>query len=184
MSKCTECGEQFNPELSGGVDICQDCFDSMLDCKSCGDSFNNDINNPVDTCPECEAIQSKVTSQAAFFDGLDAQPAPTPASKAVDFYIANQINEFGYDFSVFNEYGINAAQVTKVATIICWTARTDGRVMSEVDGVTAHSIGDPMLGLMGYSLYGEDCTVYEWLDEISDVLRARFEAEFGRRANV
>ncbi len=167
MSNCTECGEQFNPELSGGVDICQDCFDSMLDCKACGDGFDNDINNPVDNCPECEAIQG----------------AKNMSYSEIDAFILNQVGAVGFTEEIYKEYGVNANQVLAVARMITWAARTGGKVGTESSGITAVCLGHPSEAVISYQIDGECIGATEWLEAISGMLADRFEAEFAKRAN-
>ena len=135
---------------------------TTLICIECDEIFAPQISGSADAgmCEDCMP------------DQIIGDEVATPASKAVDAYIIEQFNA-----EVFAEYGVNAAQVTHTAQMICWTARTMDSIKATVDGITAHAIGNPMHGLMGYSLHGEDCAVYEWLDAIGDMLRTRFEAK-------
>lgn len=152
-------------------------------CHACdwtGDHINQtdeqvrlDYNNcsyRVALCPVCP--NDVVVDQIE-----DSPVAPVMASRTVDGYIIEQING-GFTAEVYAEYGVNASQVTHVANRICLIARGYGQAQSEVDGIAAFTVGDSTFGLMGYLLYGEDCTVHEWLDAIGDMLRARFDEAF------
>lgn len=107
----------------------------------------------------------------------------TPASRELETYVLNQIGAMGYTFEKFQEYGINSNQVLTIAHQICWIARSQGSAAATIDNVSAHSIGLPMMGLIGYTLDGENCTVYEWLEVIAEILKRSFEAEYVRREN-
>jgi hypothetical protein len=105
------------------------------------------------------------------------EPRHTPAEREIDNFILSQIGG-GFTAEVYAEHGVNASQVTQVAQIIAWLARTEGSIKATVEAVTAAAIGHPQNGLMDYQVNGVSVPVYEWLDAIRELLEQRFAAKF------
>ena len=173
MSACAVCGESYDPQLSNGSDVgqCQDCFDVYLDCKTCGECFGNDFNDPVDNCPECSAVE-KLKAET---------PTASQIQQELNAYMLSLIGG-GFNAEAYKEYGVNAAQTTYVARLICWHARASGSFAADLDGISASVIGHPMDGLMSYTLGDEDVALFDWLDAITEMLAVRFDGLFSERS--
>lgn len=169
MKTCTECGESYDPHLSNGSGVgqCQDCFDVYLDCKTCGECFGNDFNDPVDNCPECSAVEKLESGWTAL----------SQIQQELNAYMRSLIGG-GFNAETYKEYGVNAAQVTHIAKLICWHARANGSAAAALDQVGAAIVGHPMDGLMTYTINGEDVAAFVWLDAIASLLSARFDELF------
>lgn len=84
----------------------------------------------------------------------------------------------GFNAETYKEYGVNAAQVTHIAKLICWHARANGSAAAALDQIGSTIVGHPMDGLMSYTLNGKDVAAFVWLDAIASLLSARFDELF------
>lgn len=146
----------------------------IFECPECGR-----VGDPVDRidyrCPECPDVEVEVKN-------VPTSKVLSQIQQELNAYILGLIGG-GFNAETYEEFGVNAAQTTYVAKLICWHARAYGSFAADLDGISASVIGHPMDGLMAYTIGDEDAAALDWLDAITEMLTARFDEAFYTQPN-